>query len=564
MIAALLIDVALATPSFDPATPAHRYDGQETFTQDGSTKLWHVIERWQDPNPTLFTGETFNSATEWHDADFSPWIRTAFASARPSTSTFLLHAGPSEEVAHGTPILYVPGAGDNASRGFIGMATHEDRLGRPVYAITFAHPHGDVFQQAEVIADAIAVIKQRTGAAQVDLVAHSKGGIAAVIYASNAAGTDWGTTTTAQAYEQVGTAYRGDVRRLVLIATPLGGIDTGYRWTANNLAGLTADSALAPVSWNTYCSSGVVFVTSCQDLKAQDFLPANGDLFPGQRQLLARQAPALPWTMSWLGGYALAQVDNQTTYAGGTGLYSVSDGIDAAIAAGGGIIAQLKQHGVDPNVELYLLAGSNPIMPNGSDDLAQSWASMNITEDDWTSFLQGITDHGVPVHADEDELDGLSKGQLILGEVTGKSDGLVFETSALDEAAITHRGAVVVGTHTANLSHLDLLYASPITGQLLIDAANSDGDPWERGVGKRYTAEDTIGWAEGVLADEADTDTTDTSDTSNPNDTDTTDTGGHDTSHEPGPRPCGGCDSTTLAAGWLGVLGAIIGMRRRR
>ena len=67
--------------------------------------------------------------------------------------------GPRETIATGTPILFVPGAGDNASRGFITMATHMDELNRPVYALTFAHPHGDVFMQAELVANAIARIK---------------------------------------------------------------------------------------------------------------------------------------------------------------------------------------------------------------------------------------------------------------------------------------------------------------------------------------------------------------------------------------------------------------------
>ena len=64
--------------------------------------------------------------------------------------------GPSSAIASGTPILFVPGAADNGSRGFITMAWHQDLIGRPVYALTFAHPHGDAFEQAELIADAIA------------------------------------------------------------------------------------------------------------------------------------------------------------------------------------------------------------------------------------------------------------------------------------------------------------------------------------------------------------------------------------------------------------------------
>lgn len=559
----LLCSIAHATSTFDATAPVWESTGAETFTQDGTTKLWSRLERWHDPNPTLFGSREYTDAAAWHDLSFSPWIATAFGSSRPVTGSFLLHTGPSELVAHGTPILFVPGAGDNGSRGFITMAIHQDRLNRPVYALTFAHPHGDVFEQAEVIADAIAVIKQKTGAPLVDVVAHSKGGISAVVYASNSAATDWGSTPSATTYEQVGTRYREDVRNLVLIATPLGGIDTAYRWTANNLFALDTATTLAPSSWSTYYPSTTVFPLVSTDLRDQDFLPdsAHMDPFPGQRQLLARQSPALPWTMSWLGGYATAQIDNYTTYEGGLGLYSSSDGIDDAIAAGGDLIAHLRDVGVDPNVAVWLLAGTNPLMPNGDAALAAMWEDMGISEDDWASLLADISAHDVPVAADEDELDGLQRGMLVLGEVTGVSDGLVFETSGRDERAITRRGARIAGSKSANLSHLDLLYASPITGQLLIDSANDGAaaDAWMRGVGKRYKEEDTIGWVEDALADEVipDTDDTGVVDTDTGHDTDT-DTG------RPFARPCGGCSTGRDGAVGLGVAGLVLLAGRRR
>ncbi len=560
----LLCSIAHATGAFDATEPVWSSTGDETFTQDGATKLWARLERWQDPDDTLFGVREYTDAAAWHDTSYSPWIATAFGSSKPETGSFLLHTGPSELVAHGTPILFVPGAGDNASRGFITMAIHEDRLNRPVYALTFAHPHGDVFEQAESIADAIAVIKQKTGASQVDLVAHSKGGISAVVYASNAANTDWGTNVAAQRYEQVGTPYREDVRNLVLIATPLGGIDTAYRWSANNLAALDPATTLAPASWSTYYPSTTALPLVSTDLRGQDFLPDHGDPFPGQRQLLARQDYDLPWTMSWLGGYSTVQVDNYTTYEGGVGVLgngtmSHSDGIDAAILAGGDLIAHLRGVGVDPNVAVWLLAGQNPLMPNGDATLASTWASMGITEDDWAGLLADISAHDVPVSADADELDGLRRGMLVLGEVTGVSDGLVFETSALDERAIVERGAVIAGTKTANLSHLDLLYASPITGNLLIDSAQ-DGtvaDVWMRGVGKRYVEADTIGWVEDALADDVLPDTGDT-DPTDTDPTDDTDTG------RPFARPCGGCSTGREGVVGLGLAGFVLLAGRRR
>ena len=95
------------------------------------------------------------------------------------------------------------------------------------------------------------------------------------------------------------------MRRSVFIATPLGGIDTAYRWPLANVSSTTADYALAPTSWRTWCPYGVAYTYLCTDLSAQDFLPAAGDLFPGQRQILARQPYDLPGSLPWLGVYSL-------------------------------------------------------------------------------------------------------------------------------------------------------------------------------------------------------------------------------------------------------------------
>ena len=220
------------------------------------------------------------------------WVRvavswTCFGTSEPDSGTFLLHVGPDIGLATGTPILFVPGAGDNASRGFITMASHFDYAFRPVFAITFPHPHGDVFQQAELVADAVAVVKARTGADHVDIVSHSKGGIATAVYLSNTASGTWGTTDTATAYASVGTPYDGSVRRAVFIATPLGGIDTAYRWSSGTEMSLDADTAFSPSSWSDYYPYTTSNPFGSSALTDQDFLPDGADLFPGQRQLLA-------------------------------------------------------------------------------------------------------------------------------------------------------------------------------------------------------------------------------------------------------------------------------------
>lgn len=562
--------LAFATTGYDPTSPVTVFDGDEIYDQDMTVKLWSEIELHADRDTTLFAQENFLPAIEWVDASYSPWIATMFGSSTPKSNSFLLHAGVWAEVAEGTPILMVPGAGDNGSRGFITIATKLDRLNRPVFALTFAHPHGDVFMQAEVVADAIARIKERTGASQVDVVSHSKGGLATATYLSHTSGAEWGD----EAYESVGTPYRGDVRRAVFIASPLGGIDTGFRWTNGNYASLDADTALSPSSWSTYYPYTTGNLAVSTDLSEQDFLPEDGDAFPGHRQLLARQSHDLPGESPWLGAYSVQQ-DWFTTYEGGYGYYSNSPGIDDVIEAGGDFIETLAAQGVDPDVELFLLAGSNPLMPNGTWDYAvevfgEEWTEMaEASADDWGDLVAAAYgDALIDADITEGELSGLAAGDLTLGEISGPSDGLVFLDSALAGSALTARGAVIVEAETKDLSHLDLLYASDVTGELLIEAGNDEGEEWMVAVGERYAEENSLGWLVEVLADEetSDTEDTDSTDTDSESDTEVSDTDDSTDETDPGARlqDCAGCSGTGVPMPlWLGLF-ALVGLRRQQ
>lgn len=504
----LSLPLASASPAFDPSSAEARFTGDETWSLSGATHLWSAIERLSDPDKKLFVQEEFNSVTAWPEGStFAPYIAECFGSTTPHSGLALLHRGLNEATASGTPVLFVPGAGDNASRGFFTMAATMDAVGRPVFALTFAHPHGDVFQQAEWVADAIARIKVLTGAAQVDLVSHSKGGLAAAVYLSNSADADWG----APAYASEGTVYRGDVRRAVFIATPLDGIDTNYRWSDLNLSALDADTALSPASWSRYYPYTTAAPYLYEDLAEQDFFAEDGDLFPGQRQLLKRQDYPLPGSLPWLGAYAL-QWDWYTTYEGGLGYTSDSEGIDAAIEAGGDLIAAVQAQGVDPDVHLFLLAGESPLMPNGSEDLlaqmfGENWVDMATAGvDAWAALIAALVGDGlVPVGISEEEVAGLAAGKVILGEVTGPADGLVFVSSAGCEDCLTARGAPVIEVKVANLSHLDLLYASPTVAAAMEAAAKADplNDGWMAGFAARYREADTVGWLLDVLADPA-------------------------------------------------------------
>ncbi|HJN72965.1 MAG TPA: hypothetical protein QGF58_03425 [Myxococcota bacterium] len=553
------IATALATTDFT-GTPVTTYTGEETFLQDGSVQLWGQIELHEDGDRLLFVQEDFNDSLEWPaDSDWAPWIHQMFGTGDPHSSNFLLHSAPLEPISEGTPILLVPGAGDNGSRGFIVMASRLDGSGRPVFVLTFAHPHGDVFMQAEIVADAIERIRQRRGVSQVDVVGHSKGAIAAAVYASNHSSASWPSS----AYEQVGTEYANDIRRFVAIGAPLDGIDTAYRWPAQNWLSLESDEAFSPSSWSTYYPYTTANLYVTQDLSEQDHLSDGGDLFPGHRQLLRRQAHALPGE-SFLGPYSVQQ-DWYTTYEGGLGYVSWSEGIDAAIDDAGDLLAALEENGVDPEVELFVLAGENPLLHNGAEyqwiaAFGESWVDVATAGlDAWAELLAEAAEEAGVVDIDPDELRGLVQGKLVLGEISGPSDGLVFLSSATRVETLTGRGASVGELRVVDLAHLDLLYASEITGQILIDAGEADPteDGWMRAVGERYVEADTLGWVETVLAD-PDTDEPDIDDTGFVEDDDPGDPDGSGRLA----RNCDGCASGTgaLGAAWLGLLV----LRRRR
>lgn len=560
------IAIAGATTAFDPAAPEQIFSGVETFTLDGTAQLWGAIERHHDGDTTLFKPQQFNDATAWpDDSPFMPYISTCFGTSEPESGSFLLHVGLGAQVATGTPVLFVPGAGDNASRGFVLMLFEMVARGRPVYGITFSHPHGDVFEQAETVANAIARIKQRTGASKVDVVSHSKGGIATAIHLAHTSGADWGNP----AFEQVGTPYRGDVRRAVFIATPLDGVDTAYRWPGINYAALEGDEAASPASWDEYYPQTTAVLLNRVDLGRQDFFPGGGDLFPGQRQLLKAQPADLPGSMPWLGVYALAQQDWYTTWHGGLGLYSTSRGIDAAVEAGGDVIDRIAAQGADPGVELFILAGRNPLLTNGTWLLAQElyeavWIDIAAAGIDvWSALVTEITRRTMPnLQVEDADLQGLASAKLILGEITAPSDGLVMLRSATHEAALTARGATVKETKIVDLAHLDLLYANPSTAENLREQAELDPVEyaWTLGLADRYEAADTVGWLAEVLADP---ELPGADDTDVAVDTDSGEPDGEDTL-PPGVYAGCECGQTSPRAGSLWAVAAALAAARRR
>jgi hypothetical protein len=374
----LLLPVcAQATESFDPrrAKPCE-------------TERWAKLELLEDADEHMVQ-EPFTDLVAHTD----PELVAAFGSKTPPSSQFLLHYAPGWDAPQAsTPVLLVHGAGLTSNHCFTdhpieqpyeGLANRLARAGRATFAITFAHPHGDNFLQAEAVADAIARIKLVTGAKTVDLVAHSKGGMSTRIYLSDA-GPDWAT------------AYRGDVRRYVMLGTPNGGIDVSFAYPNLNYW-ILENTSPAPLSWTRCLYYGV-----WKDFDTQTIY---GDgWFPGQAQMVAR------WDARYGRTTAKGQFDVDATYEGGRGTVSVSRGIDAAIRDGGHLIEKLQRKGVHPDVELAILAGTSP----------------------WIMHM--------------------------VGERRAPSDGLLLVASAFSTDGLTRRGATLIRKDLRHLNHLQLVY----------------------------------------------------------------------------------------------------------
>ena len=294
---------------------------------------WAAITRHNFILPGALIEERFCESNEHLDPD----IVQAFGGPRPPANSFLLHHGQGNNLRiNRTPVLLIHGAGHNANIwadplqiGGHGLLHFLVANAYPVFAITFSHPHGDNYLQAEQLAEAIRQVTMATGKPRVDLVAHSKGGIPARLYLSGVK-KSWGTP------------YRGDVRRLVMLGVPNRGLDYSFRKPQVNYL-IFATKASGPMSWERMLYLGQVVDTSNYSVYL------NGS-YPGQRQLLYRWDTKYP--------LEILQPDWWTTYYGGEGLLSHSRGIDPAIAEGGYLIEILEEAGVDKDVQIALLAGS--------------------------------------------------------------------------------------------------------------------------------------------------------------------------------------------------------------
>ncbi len=277
---------------------------------------------------------------------------------QPKSDTFLLYHAPGWQTgAKETPVLLVHGANDNADREWAnpnetpsgcgqtscpttGLMQYLNSAGYKVFAIGFPHKQGDNLVQAQLVSDAISVIKAKLGVAKVDLVGWSKGGFPARAYVSSVKPT-WGRI------------YQGDVRKLVLIGNANKGLDYAWRHGAPGAILIYPECGGAlngPASVTSYVCYGVTY--SHPELSYTGTGTSN--TFPGQRQMLKR----------WDATYALdsAAQDWYTVYHGGWGVTSYSPGIAAAITQGS-IVDTIRTAGVPAGVSTYLLCGGAANLP---------------------------------------------------------------------------------------------------------------------------------------------------------------------------------------------------------
>jgi hypothetical protein len=191
---------------------------------------------------------------------------------RPAARYVLLHKGPKTATLNcdraRPPVLLVHGAlqdanvwlfpngNDGQGRTFgdapqsTGMAQALEADGRCVYAVTYGNFHGDNYNQAIQLSNALRRVRALHGGARADVIAWSKGVLSADAYLSNAA--TWGGFGT-RYFDQVAAAqaanvplYRDDIRGYVALSGPHGGLDLNFRHPIHTLT-IASTSFNAPV-----------------------------------------------------------------------------------------------------------------------------------------------------------------------------------------------------------------------------------------------------------------------------------------------------------------------------
>ena len=311
---------------------------------------WQRAQVWNDTDPT-WPAEHYLPTGRDNQAGQPERL---FGSPQPPGSQFILFQAPGATSNSGPPVLLVMGAGDSATREYAdpnlggaytcgtavcpttGLMQYLSGEGYRVFAVDFANIQGNNFEWAQTISDALQVVRDETSTSSVDLVAWSKGAFAARMYVSSVAPL-WGRP------------YQGDVSKLVLIGNPNGGLDyTFAHGTEGNpeIYPQCGGSLNGPSPSQSYMCYGVMYT--------EPDLSIDSAYWTGQRQMLAR----------WDGTYGVDETQDTwyTTYYGGTGYTSTSNGIQYAIDHGS-LVSTVQNAGIPASVPTYLLCGGAPTIP---------------------------------------------------------------------------------------------------------------------------------------------------------------------------------------------------------
>jgi uncharacterized alpha/beta hydrolase family protein len=340
-----------------------------------------------------------------------------------SSANFFLHYSEGwNRKSEKRPVLLVHGAGDNAFRAWAhpykyyfapgekiehpGLALILPQKGYQVFSISFNHSQGDNFMQSEHIANAITRIKKVLGqedndSFKIDVIAHSKGGVAARMYMSD----------IREDYSEYSwlTPYRNDVERFVSMATPLNGVDAQYRYYGLNLTAIEKDMP-SPLGIKSILYYGFW----------KDFSD-NNDMFPGQYQILNDLVNNKETRIGFsnLSNTMDMNFSRSILYNGGISTILVSDGIQKGMEKGKFLISKLNKKGIHPSIKIIVLAGND----NQIDDNIEFWADL-----------------------------------LPFGENISPSDMLLFVKSATYTKGITRRGAKVIGQRVIPYNHMNIAF----------------------------------------------------------------------------------------------------------
>lgn len=270
-------------------------EGLQTYRTEGYN-LRTAKLRWQDTyQDSEYPLRTYNGALNQQLVDgFNLFYKSTCAGTvgsttapacadkgptRPEARFVLLQHGPRTAKTGCTsakpPVLLVHGAlqngnvwlfpgGNDGSGGAYpgttqttGFVQALEAAGRCTYAVTFGSFHGDNYNQAINLVNAIDRIKTLTGRPKVDVIAWSKGVLSVDLYTGDVpAWTDYGTKHFEQlAAEQARRVppFQNDVRTYVPLSGPHLGIDLNFRHPYNDLLIYStqenAPIGQGPVTW---------------------------------------------------------------------------------------------------------------------------------------------------------------------------------------------------------------------------------------------------------------------------------------------------------------------------